>query len=110
MNEQEHENGLEFFIAGVRFHELHKILQELEVGEHMRVVLEPTNKFDPNAVRLERSAIGGENIMCGYVPRKFSAQVSGAIEMGKTLECVIVELNKSAKPWEQCKVRIWEVR
>jgi hypothetical protein len=53
--------------------------------------------------------VDGGDIMCGYVPKKFSSEVTAAFEVGISLECVIVELDKTAKPWEQCKVEIREV-
>jgi len=99
-----------FFIAGVQHHQMHKVLKNMEEGDHLQLVLEPTNKYDPNAVRIERPQLDGEDVMCGYVPRKFSSEVTAAFEIGLTLECVIVELNKTAKPWEQCKVEIREVK
>lgn len=93
-----------FFIAGVQHHQMHKVLDDLAVGTYLQLVAEPTNKFDPNAVRIEF-----EDVMCGYVPKKFSSEVSAAFEIGTTLVCEIVELDKKAKPWEQCKVEIREV-
>lgn len=98
-----------FFIAGVQFHQLHKVLNLLEEGDVLELVPEPTNKFDPNAVRIEYNT-SQEQIMCGYVPKKFSAAVAGAISIGKRLECKIEKLNPGSKPWEQCKVNIVEVK
>ena len=93
----------EFYIAGVQFHELKRIINALEEGDLLTLVPEPTNKFDPNAV-----AIVAGDVMCGYVPKKFSAEISALIEVDgvDNLTCEIVELNPSAKPWEQCKVEI----
>ena len=95
---------LGFFIAGVQHHQMHKILDGLDEGGYFQLVAEPTNKFDPNAVRIECS-----DVMCGYVPKKFSSEVAGLIEIGTKLECVIERLDKKAKPWEQCFVHIMEV-
>jgi len=98
-----------FFIAGVQHHQLHRVLKDLKTNEILELVPEPINKFDPNAVRIEHSATE-ENIMCGYVPKKFSAEIAAMIGLGKHLICEIEELNKEAKPWEQCKVTIKEVK
>ena len=95
---------LGFFIAGVQHHQMHKILDGLDEGGYFQLVAEPTNKFDPNAVRIECS-----DVMCGYVPKKFSSEVAGLIEIGAKLECKIERLDKNAKPWEQCFVHIMEV-
>ena len=99
-----------FFIAGVQHHQMHKILDQLSVDDFLVLVPEPSNKYDPNAVRIEKVRMSGEDVMCGYVPRKFSAEVSALIEIGTLLECKISEFDKAAKPWEQCKVEIREVR
>jgi hypothetical protein len=48
--------------------------------------------------------------MCGYVPKKFSAEVSALLAIGTPIECVITELNKNAKPWECCKGELREVK
>ena len=90
-----------FFIAGVQHHELHEIIEDLAENDLLELVCEPDNKFDPNAVRIEL-----DDTMLGYVPKKFSAEVSAALEVGHDLECRITKLNPSAKPWEQCEVTI----
>lgn len=98
-----------FFIAGVQHHDLHKILVELEEGEELILTPEPTNKFDPNAIRIEYGSLDKGDIvdivMLGYVPKRFSAEVAAALEIGE-LACIITKLNKDAKPWEQCEVTI----
>jgi len=108
---KDYETLKSFYIAGVQFHELETILDQLAVDQRLELVLEPTNRYDPNAVRIERFEFEeGEYTMCGYVPKKFSAEISALISIGTILECVIVEVNKNAKPWEQCKVEIREVK
>lgn len=94
-----------FFIAGVQHHEMKNILEDLYEDDHLMLVPEPSNKYDPNAVRIEHLGMT-DTTMCGYVPRKFSADVSACITLGMQLECVIVKLNKRAKPWEWCMVEI----
>ena len=93
-----------FYIAGVQHHQMHSVLKDLEEGQTLHLVLEPTNKYDPNAVRIEH-----KGTMLGFVPRKFSSGVTAMVTVGKTLECVIAALNKTGKPWEMCKVEIREV-
>jgi len=95
------ENTHTFYIAGVQHHRLHTVIEDINEGNCLHLVPEPANKFDPNAVRIEH-----KGTMLGYVPRKFSSEISGMIEIGIDLECVITELNKEAKPWEMCKVAI----
>lgn len=93
-----------FYIAGVKFHSLPKIINEVEVGEQLTLTPEPTNKFDPNAVQIRRG-----NVFCGFVPKKFSAEIAGLIELGTHLTCTITIANPSAKTWEMCEVVIEDV-
>lgn len=98
----------QFYIAGVQHHNLKSCLRYLKKGDALELVPEPSNKYDPNAIRIEHNE-PDETFMTGYVPRKFSSEISGSIEIGKRLECKIIELTPSAKPWEMCKVEIKEV-
>ena len=93
-----------FFIAGVQHHELHEVIGDLKEDDELDLICEPDNKFDPNAIRIEI-----EDTMLGYVPKKFSAEVSAALEVGHDLECKITKLTPSAKPWEQCEVTIAQI-
>lgn len=92
----------EFFVAGVQHHDLHKVISDLEEGDELDLIPEPTNKFDPNAVKIEAP----DSVMIGYVPKKFSSEIAAAIDLGDDLICTITHLDPKAKPWEQCKVVI----
>lgn len=98
----------QFFIAGVQHHRIKEVINFLKEGDFLMLVPEPSNKFDPNAVRIEIMK-DDEAIMLGYVPKKISAEVSASITIGKNLECVLTDYNKQAKPWEMAKVEIREV-
>ena len=96
----------EFYVAGVQFHELSTCLKEMEVGEPLILTLEPDNRFDPNAVRIERG-----DTMLGYVPQRkgdLSAKVSAMMSV-KNLYCEVLEVNPELKTWEQLKVRIYSL-
>lgn len=88
-----------FYIAGVQHHSMYKVLKDLEVGYLLDLIREPENKFDPNAVRIEHN-----DTMLGYVPAKFSAGAAAILDVGGDIICEIIELNPTARPWEQCKV------
>ena len=98
-----------FYIAGVQFHKMKTVIDVLSEGNHLQLTPEPSNKYDPNAVRIEYINPEYNNVMVGFVPKKFSSEVAAAFEIGKELKCVLIELNKKAKPWEQAKVEIREV-
>lgn len=88
-----------FFIAGVQHHDLQKVIADIEVEDVLDLVPEPTNKFDPNAVRIEYM-----DTMLGYVPKRFSAEIAGALEIDEDLQCYITKLDEVAKPWEMIEV------
>lgn len=93
-----------FYIAGVQFRPgAAKILAGLSEGDELDLVLEPTNKYDPNAVRIE---VNGEHV--GYVPKKFSGEISAMIEVdgAETVQCNVTKVDPTAKQWEMCEVEI----
>ena len=93
-----------FYIAGVKFHQAKMVMNELEEGISLVMTPEPTNKYDPNAIKIEFLDKESNQIMLGYVPKKISSQVSAALEIGTEIECILVKLSKTAKPWEQLEV------
>lgn len=99
----------EFYVAGVRHHEIYKCLDKMKVGNHLMMEPEPLNKYDANAIRLEYSS-EDENIMIGYVPGRISGDVTLMMwrKEGLGVHCEITELNKEEKPWKQVKVVIKE--
>lgn len=100
-----------FYIAGVQFHELSTVINDLAEGDHLALTPEPSNKFDPNAIKIEYYGHNPESssVMLGYVPKKFSSEVCAMLDVVKESDCVLVTLNKNAKPWEMAKVEIREM-
>ena len=97
-----------FYIAGVQFHEFKSVIDNVSEGDVLELIPEPSNKYDPNAVRIEYGISAGL-VMIGFVPKKFSSEVAAALEIGKDLKCVLVKLDKNAKPWEKFKVEVREL-
>lgn len=99
-----------FYIAGVQYRpkeDINKAMKIIKVGDELDLIPEPTNKFDPNAVQICYEDLESPNfIHLGYVPKKFSAEVAGLLEIGIDLNCIVEEINPEKKPWEMCKVRI----
>ena len=105
LTSKEESKKFEFYIAGVQHHDSYKCQDAMAVDDFLNMVLEPTNKFDPNAVRLEF-----RDTMIGYVPARISAEVSALVTDPENLwACKLIELNKDNKPWERFKVLIEEV-
>ena len=101
-----------FFVAGVQFrprHEIDSASKLMNVGDQLGLVPEPENKFDPNAVKIEyntETANGVETVFLGYVPKKFSSEVSALIGIGAEIQCIVDEVNPAAKTYEMFKVTI----
>ena len=98
----------EFFIAGVQFRpqvEIRATASVLKEGHVLLLEPEPTNRFDPNAIKLIYLE---EQIFLGYVPKKFSSEVAGLLEAGIDLECIVQAVDPKAKTYEMFKVVIQE--
>lgn len=95
----------EFFIAGVQFRpkeEIAKAIKQMEEGIFLELRPDPTNKYDPNAVQI-MYRIEDFSAFLGYVPAKFSAEVSASLEIGDVV-CKVTQLNPTAKPWEKIRI------
>ena len=99
-----------FFIAGVQFRPTGVKEEIKKLLKHQNLILEPEpeNEFDPNAIKIISINEEGKAFL-GYVPKKFSAEILAALEVGIDLECIVEEINPSAKPWEICKVVVKDV-
>jgi len=94
---------MKFYVAGVRFHKFHTIVNSLNEGDSVQLVLEPSNKYDKFAVRVEV-----QNTMLGYVPKILSETISNKISSGVTLTAKINKLSLELEPWNMLKVEIKE--
>ena len=93
---------MQFFIAGVQHHDMKKVIDKLKEGDILTLEQEPTNKYDSCAVKI----LSQDGTMLGYVPAKFSPEVTATIDLDEKVTCAIISLNRSARPWEQCEVEI----
>ena len=98
---------IKFYIAGVKFHQYKSVLKDMSEGNTLQLIPEPSNKFDPNAVQIHFDN-GDKAAFLGFVPKKFSSEVSGMLEIGTELECILIKFNPSATAWEMFEVSIEE--
>ena len=82
---------LDFAIAGGWFHGLRAALADLAVGERLRLVAEPGNPYDSNAVAVWRGSV-----KLGYVPRAANAPLAQMLAGGATVEAEITRFFGSA--------------
>jgi hypothetical protein len=101
-------DNYEFYVAGVKFHQLNSVIDELEEGYELIIEPEPDNKYDPNALMILYDSDILQRVVClGYVPGKLSAEVSAFVSSTKT-KCTITHLDPGEKPWLQLRVSISE--
>lgn len=94
----------EFYVAGVKFHQFFTIKDILEEGMVVDLIPEPSNKFDKFAIKIKHN-----NVMLGYVPKKFSQEVTSFMDSGTELKTTITQLQPDFEPWTALKVEIREV-
>ena len=89
-----------FPIAGVKFRgaEVYALLKTLENGTVFELEPEPTNAFDPNAVKINYDD-GETDIHVGYVPKNFSAEISAALEI-EPVVCIASDFSDDKKTYE----------
>lgn len=94
----------QFYIAGFQYHEGALALGKLKPGKKLKLVAEPDNPYDPNAIRIER-----KGVHLGYVPRTHNALLAQMLHFGHTdvVECRVMQVNKQATPREQVYVGLY---
>lgn len=99
----------EFYVAGVKFHRLRDCIDEMKEGETISMEPEPTNKFDPCAVRLLHDSEELGRLMIGFVPSNYSPQVSAFLATADAPVCEITGVYPEKQPWNMLKVKIYDV-
>jgi single-stranded-DNA-specific exonuclease len=85
-------------VAGVTFEGRQEMIALLRGGEPVRIVPEPTNPYDPNALRVE-VASKGEILHVGYIPRDKAAEYALLLEGENTIGRVY-EVNGGFVKWD----------
>lgn len=96
-----------FYVAGVRYYfgcagdDCANTIN-IEVGNELNLVLDPTNKFDNNAIKMVNA--NGDHI--GFVPRYYSESVTRYLKKGSKYKCRVLEINKEKECQECIKVEL----
>ena len=91
-------------IAGFQFHEGDAIWPSLAVGARLKLVREPENIHDADAV-----AVHFQNEMLGYVPRGENGAIAQMLDRGESLEASISRLQVADDPWERIRFSVFLV-
>lgn len=74
-------------LAGFKYYDGKDLWGELRVGDALRLVREPANPHDANAIRVE-----WKERMLGYVPRRDNAHLARQMDRGAAIEARITGL------------------
>ncbi len=74
-------------VAGTTFEGRQTYLERLTGKEPVRLVPEPENPYDPNAIAVH-IAIEGNVRHCGFIPREMAAEIAPLLE-GESIDCNI---------------------
>lgn len=69
-------------LAGVTFEGRQILIKRLKKGQEVKVEREPTNPYDPNAIKVSFS--GEENRVIGYIRKTLAAKISWIIDTYET--------------------------
>lgn len=74
-------------LAGFKYYGGKEFWDQLKVGDALRLVREPANPHDANAIRVE-----WKERMLGYVPRRENTHLARQMDRGAAIEARITEL------------------
>lgn len=93
-----------FHIAGFQFYDGAFVLDKLKPGKKLKMVAEPDNPYDPNAVALHY-----KDTLLGYVPSSANGTLAFLMYFGHkdVFETRVIQVNPEADPWNQVRVGIF---
>lgn len=107
---------LECPVAGIGFHDIKEIWDELYVGAKLALVREPKNKYDKNAVAVALAADYDDDpedfdfdYILGYIPRNQNTAIAAMLDMGwqEMLEAEITELKDHAPYSDKLHIAVY---
>ena len=92
----------QFQVAGLAYYQVKAVIQQIQPGDPLRLVAEPTNRHDGFAVELWH----GEHKL-GYVPRSDNRHLSRLLQQGATLTAEVWEADPDATVWEMVRAKVY---
>jgi len=88
-------------VAGFPYHEGPRLIDQLTVGDPLRLVREPDNPRDPGAVAIFR-----QDDRIGYVPRERNPEIADRLDRGVSLDCRITAVDPEEGAYEAIEVMV----
>lgn len=89
-------------LAGYQYHRAPGVWPFLREGEQLRLIREPHNRHDPNAI-----AVWFKNDMLGYVPRRENRTLAQVMDRGEKLKARITRLLVESDPWQRLRFEVF---
>lgn len=89
-------------LAGYQYHAAAAVWDQLKVGDTLRLVREPDNPHDRNAVKVEWQ---GQQL--GYLPRMENQAVAAELDRGTAVEARIGRLREAKNPWQRVLIDVF---
>ena len=93
-----------FYVAGFQYYDGAFVLGKLKPGKKLKLVPQPDNPYDPNAIELRY-----KKTKLGYVPRSENGQIALLAFYGHkgVFEARVLQVDPEAEPWNQVRVGIY---
>lgn len=103
---------MECHLAGRKYHDVDLVWDDLTVGTKVRLVREPDNRYDANAVAIVYDKNEGDETadeyLLGYIPSKENEVIARFLDMGwdECFSCTISRKNPEAQYEEQIRLTV----
>jgi hypothetical protein len=102
------------YVAGISFHNINDIWDELCIGAKLALVRQPDNKYDKNAIGValvddynpDEPESFDFNLILGYIPRSENEELAAMMDEGYQVGAEITELNRHAPYNERLGITI----
>jgi hypothetical protein len=102
------------YVAGISFHNIDEIWDELHVGAKLALIRQPDNKYDKNAIAVALADDFDEDdpesfdfdFILGYIPRSENEELAAMMDEGYKVGAEITELNDHAPYNERLGITI----
>lgn len=89
-------------LAGFQYYDGKVLWDDMRVGDVLKLVREPQNPHDANAVRVD-----WKSQPLGYVPRRDNRDVARQMDRGAPVQARIVNLKEARNPWQRIEFEIF---
>jgi hypothetical protein len=89
-------------LAGYQYHAGNEVWEQLRAGDGLKLVREPDNPHDRNAVRVE-----WQGRQLGYLPRAENQAIALELDRGSRVEARIARLREAKNPWQRVLIDVF---